>query len=84
MAAKENSVSAKKKFISALQNVLRKNKGKKIKTTRKEKLYKLKVKVDEFMKAAFEPKSMKTERKRKKKVERQLHKAQKIKSVARS
>ena len=82
--AKEKLIASKKNFISALRNALRKRRGKKTKTTPKEKMYKIKGKVDEFMKAAFEPKSMKMERKRKQKIERQLHKAQKTKSVVNS
>lgn len=74
------------KFIESLKSAIRKNKVKREikkagrKERRTQRMYKLKKHVDEFMKAAFEPKSAKTERKRKRKIQRKIQR-QRIKEL---
>ena len=77
---KQRRIKSSGKLINAIKIAIKKNrirrKEKKTagKISRREKMYLLKTKVDDFMKAAFEPKSITTARRKKKKSERNIQK----------
>ena len=68
------------KLVDMLKGAIRKSREKRKlnkaarKSKRKDRIYKIRGKVDEFMKAAFEPKAVKTARRKKKKLERKTKK----------